>query len=83
MDEEKLNELFRTILENKLSTGPPSYCGSSSSDIASTLNSSLGEETYLTYDDTLRELNKVLSNMNYIQTDLEQLIEQSKSGFFK
>ena len=55
MDEEKLNELFRTLLENKQ--------GISASDCESTLDSSLGDETHLTYDDALAEFMKIVENL--------------------
>lgn len=82
MDEEKLNQLFRTILENKLSTGPGTNSQYSSSDFQTTNDSSLGDETHYKYDDALKELNEILTNMNLMQIDMETLLQQAKSGMF-
>ena len=60
MDENKLNELFRSILMNKESVQPLSSC--STSDI-STFNSSIGIETAITYEDVLERLKELIQNV--------------------
>ena len=60
MDENKLNELFRSILMNKESVQPLSSC--STSDI-STFNSSIGIETAITYEDVLERLKDLIQNV--------------------
>jgi hypothetical protein len=82
MDEEKLNQLFRTILENKLSTGPGTDSHYSSSDFQTTNDSSLGDETHYTHDDAFKELGSILANMNSMELDINSLLQKAKSGMF-
>ena len=60
MDENKLNELFRSILMNKESVQPLSSC--STSEI-STFNSSIGIETAITYEDVLERLKELVQQV--------------------
>ena len=60
MDENKLDELFRSILMNKESVQPLSSC--STSEI-STFNSSIGIETAITYEDVLERLKDLIQNV--------------------
>ena len=60
MDENKLNELFRSILLNKESVQPLSSC--STSEI-STFNSSIGIETAITYEDVLERLKELVQQV--------------------
>ena len=62
MDENKLNELFRDILDNKLKVAPPS--SHSPSDLT-TLDSSVLDETFVDYEDVMRKLQVLVeSNIN-------------------
>ena len=60
MDENKLDELFRSILMNKESVQPLSSC--STSEI-STFNSSIGIETAITYEDVLERLKELVQQV--------------------
>jgi len=60
MDENRLDELFRSILMNKESVQPLSSC--STSEI-STFNSSIGIETAITYEDVLERLKDLIQNV--------------------
>ena len=69
MDENKLNELFRELLENRLTAAPPS---SYSSSEITTLNSSINAEALITYDDVVKKLQGVLNHI----IDLENLTKE-------
>lgn len=70
MDENILNDLFRDLLENKMTAAPPS---SYSPSEISTLNSSLAVKTYLSYEDIIVKFQSVLSNIIEMNNDIENL----------
>ena len=77
MDEKKLNELFRELL---FKPGKP-YDSSSSatSDVSSTLKSSMGAETYVDYAEVLSKFQNLLTNNINIETgvkDIQKLLNQ-------
>ena len=76
-NEERLDDLFRNIMENKMMTGPPS---SYSSGKVTTLDSSLGDETYVKYQDVMDKLQEIVQNMYEMEIDIEGLIMQAKLG---
>ena len=78
-NEERLDVLFRNIMENKIMNGPPS-CFSSSKQ--TTLDSSLGDETYVNYQDVMDKLQEIVQNMYEMKIDIEGLLMQSKLGIF-
>jgi len=71
MDENKLNELFYDILNNKLKAAPPS---SYSPSEVTTLESSLGDETYINYDDVLTKLKDLIAHLNSITDDARLIL---------
>jgi len=71
MDENKLNELFYDILNNKLKAAPPS---SYSPSEISTLESSLDDETYLNYEDVLTKLRDLVAHLNLIRHDAKIIL---------
>jgi hypothetical protein len=71
MDENKLNELFYDILNNKLKAAPPS---SYSPSEATTLESSLDNETYINYEDVLNKLKDLIMHLNSIRDDAKLIL---------
>ena len=71
MDENKLNELFYDILNNKLKAAPPSSY--SPSDVT-TLESSLDFETYIDYEDVLTKLKDLVTHLNSITADAKIIL---------
>ncbi len=69
MDENKINDLFRSILMNKESVQPLSSC--STSEI-STFNSSIGIETAITYEDVLERLKEILNQILLIDNTVDK-----------
>lgn len=77
MDENKLNELFRELLEVKLTAAPPS---SYSSSELSTNESSLDQETIIDYTDVLKKLQTLLNSTLDIDTFINKIITINESG---
>ena len=71
MDENKLNELFYDILNNKLKAAPPS---SYSPSEVTTIESSLDVETYINYEDVLNKLKDLVAHLNSIRDDAKIIL---------
>jgi hypothetical protein len=71
MDENKLNELFYDILNNKLQAAPPS---SYSPSEYSTLESSLNDETYIEYEDVMNKLKDLIAHLTAIRDDAKLIL---------
>ena len=71
MDENKLNELFYDILNNKLKAAPPS---SYSPSEVTTLESSLNFETHIDYDDVLNKLKDLITHLNSIRDEAKIIL---------
>ena len=71
MDENKLNELFRELLENRLKAAPPS---SYSSSEITTLESSINAEAQITYDDIVKKLQGVLNHTIELENLTKEII---------
>ena len=75
MDENKLNDLFRDLLENRLTAAPPS---SYSSSELSTNESSLDYETIIDYTDVLKKLQTLLNSTIDIDNLIKNVIKLNK-----